>query len=268
MIKHSDCKLDIEAIKKYIDDDVVIAPYIYNNIEQYGLDNENVDSWVEYENGIIIAVYLRYFSCVHIYTKDYDINSLIKRVASGILGLKPTTIMVGTKNKEFKSCELNSYSLDKEIIYYKTKQDYFRSKYVVTEGKEEDIFAIAQLMYNDALYKSIYNDIYDIKRQLTDRYNAGYGKLYIIKQNDDIIAFCAINASTDKFSIVGSLVVDKCFRKMGYANAVIGKAWNDILTSKKMIIDMISEDNNASKMLHIKNGFCECGYMYKYRLQH
>lgn len=66
------CYSDILQAKDYIARDYVKVPYLYTNLYKYGTGNENVEVWVHRGNGQIFGVYLRYFTCLHFYTKQDD----------------------------------------------------------------------------------------------------------------------------------------------------------------------------------------------------
>lgn len=257
----------IKQIYNYIAGDEINAPYLFNNLEVYGIDNENVDIWIDSDESGINAVYLKYFTCLHIYSRNESVAEFVKAGFDGKLGFVPKIVMIVTKHEDLsESITDKRYKLEVEHIYVKNTNDIVSSDYTVSEAKKDELILIAQLMMNDSLYQEIYSSVEAVHEQLTERYMTGYGKCFIVKENDRIVASCAINAINSRFGIVGSIIVDPEYRRKGLAQVVCSHAWQSIIdNSDRYIIDMVAVDNTASKNFHAVNGFEKVGNIYKFK---
>ena len=54
----------------YIGFDYRNCVYLYANLAKYGLRNENMSMWTVERSGAVLAIIQKYFSCMHLYSKD------------------------------------------------------------------------------------------------------------------------------------------------------------------------------------------------------
>ncbi len=270
MIKHCSGNTCISLIRDYINEDYMLAPYLYNNLEIYGLNNKNVEVWIDIEDSIS-AIYLRYFNALHIFSREKNIAYKIQICMNGRLGFIPSVIMVGENNKnkeELSEFDSKKYESDKEWIYEKDTKFEMSPSYIISNVTRKELKDVARLMMEAKLYQEIYNSRVELEEQLIERFDAGYGKCFAIKDKDIIVSSCSISANNLKFGIVGNIMVKEEYRRKGIGNIVCNAAWNSILDEKgKRVIDMVATYNNASIQFHEANGFKKNGVIYKYRIR-
>lgn len=268
MIKYCNDFTYITQIKKYIGENYTLSPYLYNNLEAYGLTNNNVEVWIDINNKIY-AIYLRYFTTLHIFSQESNLDEIVQNCIDGQLGFIPSVIMVGTNNTDnLDKLSSVKYKLDKEWIYEKHTKHEILSPYSVSIAKRTELMDIAKLMMSSKLYQEIYKSTIELEEQLAERFDAGYGECFVIKINGAIVASCSINANNLKFAIIGGIIVKDEYRRKGLGSAVSNYAWNSILAkNEKKVIDLVSVHNKASVQLHETNGFKKVGIIYKYTIR-
>ena len=66
---------DVEKLISYIDKDYSKCLYLYLNLKKYGLDSDIIDAFIQYKDDEISSVMLKYYSCMHIYSKNNDFDA-------------------------------------------------------------------------------------------------------------------------------------------------------------------------------------------------
>lgn len=251
----------IQQVKDYIGSDYVKVPYLYTNLYKYGVGNANVDVWIDKVFDGINGVYLRYFTCLHFFTKDsnYSNNRFVEFVQNNNFDV----IMLEDSFGEQVHSILQSYILTREYTF---KYDLNNSEYSnqAEFAIKEDFEEIAELLIQDQIYKDIYTKD-TLYIQLLERYNAGYGKCCIIRRDEKIVASLTINGENDKFAIVGSLIVHPEYRKRGFGGIVLKYLCKYVGDKGVECLAFLAEDNTATLELHKKINAYPIGMIYKYR---
>lgn len=258
----------IKQIFEHIGEDVLFSPYLFNNLETYGLNNPNVEVWVDLENASIKAVFLRYFSSLHIFSREKDITGKVRDAMNGLLGFLPHVIMVGTlDDTQFKDNVDKRYDFEIEDIWRKEQRKSITSRFAVDMACRDDFAEIATLMMSDSLYRAIYINENDALTQLLERFDKGYGKCFVIRIDKQIVASCGISALNSKFGVIGSIMVADKYRRQGLGQVVCNSAWNSIIDENKYVIDMVATYNKSSEQFHSANCFEKVGKICKFKIK-
>ena len=67
-------KEDEKIIESYIGTEYYKCLYLYMNLQRYGTGSQAIDVYMDKFENKIKAVYLFYFSCVHVYSIDNDFS--------------------------------------------------------------------------------------------------------------------------------------------------------------------------------------------------
>lgn len=252
---------DIQQVNDYVGIDFIKVPYLYTNLYKYGVGNANVNVWFDQIDNQIKGVYLRYFTCLHFYTKDNDYP--LRVFLEFVEQLNPEVIMVeDTFGKRIQPF-LYSYFLTRE---YTVRFDLNIAEYsdFAKFACREDLEEIAELLMLEKIYQEIYTKetLYD---QLTERFDAGYGKCCIIKKDKKIVANYSVNGENDKFVFLGSLIVHPNYRHMGFGGIVLKHLCKYASDKRLECLCFIAEDNVASLELHKKINALPIGMIYKFR---
>ncbi|MGI6757907.1 MAG: GNAT family N-acetyltransferase [Bacteroidaceae bacterium] len=252
---------DLLRVKVYLGSDYLKVPYLYTNLYKYGTGNTNVEVWFDINEEQMRGIYLRYFNCLHFYTKEtnYSQKSFLEFTGQ----INPEVIMTeaafGGRIRPFTK----SYSLTRE---YSIRCDPDRAEYSNLAGYavRQDIEEIAELIMMDRIYQEIYTEE-SLYNQLIERFDAGYGKCCIIRRDGKIVANYSINGENDKFIFLGSLIVHPDYRNMGFGSILLKHLCKYAQEKDLECLCFIAENNVKSLELHKKNNALPVGMIYKFR---
>lgn len=129
----------------------------------------------------------------------------------------------------------------------------------VQSASVTDFEQIVQMIYDDEDIGKSYNKN-DLAEQLLQRSKEGYSRNYVIKKNDTVIAHACTNAEINGIAIVAELIVNKEYRRRGYALEIWRAICEKLLSEGKRVFSFYY--SNESRSLHKKVGFheiCEWG---------
>ena len=252
LIKVNDEKTKSKLLD-YIGEDFKKVPYLYLDLEKYGLGNDNVETWYYNYNDDVKCIFLRYFNCLHIYTKNLNdnIENLIDNV---INNLKPHTIITIDKvglyleNKLFDKYKmiinkvLDGTNVLPNGIYYK-----------VEEACRNDLSEVANLFLKSEHFQTIYTkDI--LLKQLESRYDSKFGRTFIVRDNEKIVGSISTYGENKKFAILSGFIIDETFKKPGLAVSLAKWVSKVLGEEGKRSISINSFDNERSINFALKMG--------------
>ena len=255
MIKKSSSEAKKETFD-YIGKDYAQCLYLYLDLLKYGFDSDITDIYVQSENGIIKSVMLKYYSCIHVYSRDnaFDAEEL------GLFIKENSFSMVYCNAETAKRI----YDSLPETIHSKATittgwvaqiQKINKSpKGLAVNAKDKDFDQIVRLIYEDEDIGRSYN-FDDLARQLKERNAEGYARNLVIKQDDLVIAHACTNAETESIAVVAELLVRKEYRRKGYASEIWRDLCKQLLSENKSVFSFYYSDE--SRNLHKHIGFTE-----------
>ena len=251
-----------EQIINYIGEDYNKCLYLYLDFTQYGIDNPNVKTWVQSKDEDIVVLVLMYYSGMHVFSKNnnYDLEELCQF----ILEKKPSVIC-GEKNlirkiegHLKKSNYKSEYGWVRELSKIDKKYDFSN----INCAKDEDFSNIAKLLYNDNEIGSSYK-LDELTKQMIERNKEGFGRNYIIKEDNRIVSHAGTGAENDKVAMLNYVITDDNYRGKGLATRVVGKVCYDLIEEgKKVYLINYSKESTA---LYNKIGFkvsCDWGKLF------
>lgn len=253
-------KNDEQIVESYIGKEYYKCLYLYMNLQRYGIGSQAIDVYMDKRENEIKAVYLFYFSCVHVYSKDNDFSVLeLKELIKD----HPTKMIYCEKNTaEYIGDDYSSSERPFTITYgwvaEITNVDK-KHRETVQSASVTDFEQIVQMIYDDEDIGKSYNKN-DLAKQLLQRSKEGYSRNYVIKKNDTVIAHACTNAEINGIAIVAELIVNKEYRGRGYALEIWRVICEKLLSEGKRVFSFYY--SNESRSLHKKVGFheiCEWG---------
>ena len=219
-------KQEEAMILDYLGQDVANCLYLYADIAKYGIDGENMKVWYDTDAHGIRMVVMKYHTNFQVYTnRDFeavkDLLSLIEQEKP--LGISAREEIVKAIEEQVK----NDYHAEYGIIFNyasippalcKTYTVQLQECDVAIElADPEDAEGIADLLFLDEAMSSIYTKE-SLTQQLQERILTGMGRSYIIRDGDRIVAHNATYAESDRFVVIGGLMVHPNYRNTEYAN--------------------------------------------------
>lgn len=247
---------DKEIILTYIGHDYVSCLYLYLNLQKYGMNSNVVDVYIQQDEERITAILLRYYSCLHVYSRDnlFDTAELGAFVASDDISMiyctAETAEMIYASLPEEKKTHS---SLTKGWVAQIRKVDR-EPVGLSVPAKPTDFEQIARLIYEDEDIGKNYN-LKELAQQLEQRNQEGYARNYVIRYHDLVVAHACTNAESENIAVVAELLVRKQFRRRGYASEIWREICSTLLFEGKEVYSFYYSEE--SRALHKKIGFTE-----------
>lgn len=235
----------------YIGDNYSKCLYLYLDYVKYGLTNENINFWTQYnKNDEIISIILMYYNGMHIYSKNKDIK--YDEIVDLINEQKPSVICA----EKFIIKNLSSLFKDYEVEYGNVRElnkiDFsFDSNEVIIDVSQNDLENIAKLILSDEMGNGYTYD--NLLEQIITRRKEKYGRNYILKSDGIIVAHAGTGAEDDKVAIVNYVITKKEYRGKGYAKKILRKLCFDLINEGKRIF--LINYSQESTILYDKLGF-------------
>lgn len=250
---------DIKSAIDFIGDDKLLCFYLYMDVLECGIEEDDLNLWVSEENDRIKAVLYQYYDCLHIFSREALVLSDILYVINEI---NPKVIVSNEANIEAISKELDENKYTYELNHIITTDVLMKEKegMNILTATEEDVPAIASLMMKDHIYSSVYS--YDkLCNDLTKRLKDGFGRLFIIKNEEGkIVCANATYAETEELAVIGGLVTDPEMRGKGLGGAITASTWNLIKREGKQGLAFLLSGNDNTISLHKNMGYEFLGY--------
>lgn len=253
-------KCDEQIIESYIGKEYYKCLYLYMNLQRYGIGSQAIDVYMDRLGNKTKAIYLFYFSCVHVYSKDNDFSVLElkellkKHPIKMIYCEKNTAEYIGDNSSRSEHPFTITYGWVAEITNVDEKH-----RESVQLASVTDFEQIVQMIYGDEDIGKSYNKN-DLAEQLLQRSKEGYSRNYVIKKDYTVIAHACTNAEVNGIAIVAELIVNKEYRRRGYALEIWRAICEELLNEGKRVFSFYY--SNESRSLHKKVGFheiCEWG---------
>ena len=247
---------DGQKVLSYIGSDYSRCLYLYLNLQKYGMDSDIIEVYLQEEGKLVTAVMLKYYSCLHVYSRDGffkadEIGSFF--VDNGFMMLYSTA---ETGSRLFSALP-DSMSKDATI----SKGWVARIKNVDREPKglsipaqDDDFVQIVKLIYEDEDIGRSYN-YDDLAKQLVERNKEGYARNLVIKNDGLVIAHICTNAEFGEVSVIAELLVREEYRGRGYASEIMRSICSDLLSEEKDVYSFYYSEE--SRRLHKHIGFYE-----------
>ena len=248
--------LDESKIYSYIGLDYPRCLYLYLDLKKYGFESETTKIYIQYDNGLITAVLLKYYSCLHVFSKDNSFNP--NELASFIREHRFTIIYCPANTAEIVYSYLYK-EINMEIILTtgwvaQIKKIDMEPRRISKSANCSDFSQIAKLIYDDKDIGRAYR-FDELTKQLEERYVEGYSRNYVIKDEDVVIAHACTNAENERIAVVAELLVRKEYRRQGYAKEIWRDICDRLLTEGKEVYSFYYSEESRS--LHKKIGFKE-----------
>jgi len=260
MIQKAEQK-DNARILRYIGDSYEECPYLYMNLRKYGIDDPTVSVWLDEdrESDKLLGVYLKYFDCLHFFTKDlkYQVHDILSQIELHHPKVIFMQMQIGEKIGERMTPFYELHHMD--------VMSASRVRSAGTDGVKRadrsDIPPIVDFLMSDAAYANVYDrkTVYD---QFLQRYDDGYSRFHYVSQNGKIVSCAGTNAELNDIAVIGGLLTSPPCRKQGLCSKVTSSIWKETLSEGKRVFSFV--DNPVSKRLHDRLGICAVGTVAKF----
>lgn len=222
---------NVNQVFDYIGDDYQNCLFTYIDLVKYGLENENFNVWIQYDESEIRCVISEYYGGYQIYSRDYDLiadeltDFLISEKAQGISGCKDSI------NQIIDS--FSSYHMTLAIIGKLAELKYPPNDdaYSASMEEMEEIAKIVSKNENLAKHHT-YESLY---KQFRERKEDNFGRNFILrdKSNNEIICHAATYAEIDDLAVIGGVLTTDNYRGKGYSKGTLSAICNELLQEDK-----------------------------------
>lgn len=229
----SKCNSDnIEQVFNYIDEDYQNCLFTYIDLVKYGLDNENFNVWIQYnDENNICCIISEYYGGLQIYSKNYDLiaNELIEFIKinnfEGISGCKDSMDKIKGAFPDYKKTLAIIGKLNK-LIYPPNPKVY--------SINIDELEEVARIVYeNENLrkhhsYESLYNQFYE-------RIQDNFGRNFILRDesNNQIICHAATYAEIKNLAVIGGVITTEKYRGKGYSKGTLSSICKQLQSEGK-----------------------------------
>jgi len=203
-----------DRILAYIGKDYGKCIYLYLDMQQYGVEGENVSLWYgTNDEGEINVILLKYYTGMHIFSKTKDFNKDdVKRI---IVKNKPN--MLSGMKETIDYLEFGMEGFDREdgqIIRHLPLEKRLHSE--ARRATFDEIKDIVALLAEDEELGKPYG--YDLLyKQLSERFRDGYGRNFVIYDKDELVAHSGTYAEGFGIAVTGGMIVNPKYRGAGKA---------------------------------------------------
>ncbi len=248
-----------EEFLKYIGDDWGTCPYLYLNYIGLSDVSPDIDVFICRNNSSIQAVILRYYNALHIFSRESNFDIVELKLL--IHDLNPLVIWINENAFRIMESIFGSYAMHilPVMACSNTASDVETGEVAI--ATEADLPEIAELMLEDDLYRSGYENANQIIETFSERMRQGVGISYIIRKEGRLAAHISINAIANGIAVYGALVVSSRFRRQGLAKKVRAKLMEDMINKKVTVLDFAVSE--ATRKIDIAGGGKHIGNVIK-----
>ena len=253
---------DINDILNIIGSNYGECLYLYLDLIKYGTDNPNIKVWADKNDDTISSVLLKYYTGMHIYCPKNDLN--VDNLAKLIKDESPSIICA--KKSIIEQLETNlsndGYKSEYGAIRRLTAIEKCDESGIIKNPTPEDFNKITELLLSDDDIGGSYT-FKTMHDPIVERYNEKYGRNYIIKDGDKVIAHAGTGAENEKLGILNYVITDPNYRRKGLASKLCTSVCYDLVKEGKDVF--LINYSNESTALYDKLGFklyCDWGKLY------
>ena len=219
-----------QMILDYLGQDVANCLYLYADVAMYGVDSENMKVWYDTDEEGIRMVVMKYHTSFQVYSnRDFEnVDGLLYLIEQekpiGVSAREEIIRAVEDKVSDRYRVEYGIVYQGKPISRENLEEQLQSCDVCIEQAKPEDAPGIARLLFMDAEMACLYTEE-SLAKELRDRIETGMGRSYIIRDGDQIVAHNATYAESDKFVVIGGLMVHPDYRDTDYAY------WMDLKSS-------------------------------------
>lgn len=255
------CENDkINSVFEYIDEDYGKCLYIYIDLKKFGLDDENFNVWIQYdENNEICAIISEYFGGIQLYSKKYDF--ITEEIVEFIKNKNPH-VLFGMKQIIDKIKDsLPEYVQDDGIIseLKELKVDANPNAY---SAPIEEMAEIVEIVAEDEGIGKPYG--YDsLYEQYCERKKTNFGRNFVLRdeKTNDIICHAGTYAETQELAVIGGVITSIPYRGKGFSKETLSSLCSELKSENKDIFSFYYIP--SAKRMHEGVGFEEIGIWSK-----
>ena len=247
-------------ILEYIGENYNKCLYLYLDFIKYGLNNPNVNVYLQKEKECIKSIILTYYTGMHIFARNTDFN--ISEIVELIKEKNPSMICGEKRTINALEKDLQDYDPEYGWVRELSAIEKVDDSNIIKNSKE-DFESITNLLLSDEDIGGSYT-FDNMLSQIIERNKEGYGRNYVIKDGNKVISHAGTGAENEKVAILSYVITDSNYRHQGLAKKLCNSVCYDLIKEGKKVY--LINYTNESTALYDKLGFkicCDWGKLYK-----
>lgn len=243
---------DLEkAFWEYVSHEERINLFIIGDVENYGLETDFQEIWLQMCDGRIVSVMLKYYKSLVIYSyeNDFDIDEMISHIQTldvkEISGKKSVIQRLLNKYDDFTEYKENSFCSLRSLNKIDSCD---MENYTIEKAEIKDLENIS-IFLNKIKNLKIHDFIKSKTKQLKDK----TGRIYFIKENNEIVSSISTGVETSFLAMICSLATAKEHRKKGLATYIAYILSKQLVNEGK--IPCLFYNDEFSEKIYDKIGF-------------
>lgn len=232
MIKRAGEK-DLTRIIDYLLFEGSLNTTFFAHIEKYGFEKDFQNIWIysDEARNEILAVIMRHFSSLYIYSKGFSID--IEELASFISFLGPDIISGKRDVLSELALAIDGMVLEPSKHMVLMDNDGLIHCEDVKKAKLDDCAELAELIFSIPEFSRFYHSQQEIERGIRRRMELGICRYYVLKRDGIIASQAYTTIESKNFAIIGGVVTRNEYRKQGLASLVVSGISQEIINEKK-----------------------------------
>jgi hypothetical protein len=229
---------------------------------KYGAESPYSCLWIQVDKDVITAACLQYHTALHLFSKEKNIA--LDELINHIKTIAPSIICASSDFIRLlePKLKIDGYIPEYGHVGKYVKTQIVSSNYTVMRATDDDVEAIANMLYEDDDIGASYTMV-DLVKQIKERIQQGFVRSYIIKCGDEVVAHLGTGAELSNVCTISYVITSPKHRGKGLSTCLFQYACNELVKEGKDIFSVYYPEN--SRRLHHKMGFvdsCECGKLF------
>lgn len=249
-------KCDTESILRQIEKNIGNHLYLYIDIKKYGLDNPNMEVWIDDSNGEISKIVMKYFDSMQLYIskKGQDLSDVWALILNSSIRMVSGHYDVIQKLAE-KDGFSDIFDIASGYVFQFKEYQKFSCEEQILIADEGDMGEIADLICLDPSFSLNYQ-AENLASQLLQRMQTKMGRNYVIRKNEKIIAHIATYAEAENIAVTSGLIVHPDYRSFPYGTVLESYLVNRLWDEKFEVYTFVNEKKRIKWLKALKCDAC------------
>jgi hypothetical protein len=255
------CKNEnINSVLDYIGNNYGRCLYIYIDLKKFGLDDENFNVWIQYnQDNEICAIISEYFGGIQLFSKEYDF--IAEEIVEFIKNKDPHVVFAMKEIIDEIKDSLPEY-IQEDGIVSQLKELKHKANPDAYSASIDEIAEIVSIVAADESIGKPYG--YDsLYQQYCERKNENFGRNFILRdeKTNEIICHAGTYAEIAELAVIGGVITSIPYRGKGYSKETLSSLCSELLSENKDIFSFYYIP--SAKRMHEGVGFEEIGIWSK-----
>ena len=235
-------KEELPVVMDYLRRDIPNCIYMYVDIGTYGLDNPNLELWIDGEPGDIRLVFMQYYNSLQLFSAedDFDVGS-----AAAFISERRYPVINGRiATLRLLETALPEYVVHDGLVFRCDNYMHKEIPFLIEEAREDEFQEIAELICGEPTFA--HYEVNSLREQLLERLHTGMGRNRVVHVDGRIIGHIATFAEYETIAVTSGLVVNHNYTAYAYGSIMESELFRELLEEGKTVYTFITERKRAA----------------------